>query len=142
MNTSGRKEWTFDVVGGPSKDRIFDSCKHAYDEEDQISVKFKVILNTHEGCDMIGAVQLYMADTIINKIEHEDGSGHSFNLGGYCKADLGFDIGDNYDAYYIRTGYHKGGRLPHPEIKKYLRNYYFDMYYNVKSRRGWITFHE
>lgn len=145
MSTNEKKEWTFDIVGGPSRDRIFDACKYAYDdgEDGCIPIKFKVALDIAKGpCDITDVIPLYMSDFKVNEIGHEDGSGHSFNLGGYCKADLGFDIGNNYDAYYIRTGYHKGGRLPHPEIRKYLRNYYFRIYYSSKSRKGWITFFE
>lgn len=142
MSTNAEK-WTFNIIGGPSRDRIFDACKYAYDN-DRISIDFKIVVfETESGCDLFNPVLLHMADVVIDSIEHKNRSKSDFILGGKCKADLGFDLnGKNPDAYYIRTSLNNYGRIPHPEIRDYWREYEFEIKYDTNSRRGKITFSE
>lgn len=121
MDTKKKEtERTFDIVGGPNRDRLFDACKYAYDEAAQSPINFSVAVGYtapkhHPGCAYI---PMFVSDIKIAGIEHEDGSGESFNLHGYCKADPDSTI-DN--AMTCKT-------------------YSFEAYYNTKSRNGWITF--
>lgn len=116
MNTEKR---IFDIVDGPSRDTLFDACKYAYSKAAQVPVYFGVVFGqmpkNHPDC---GAhLPMSIKDVKITGIEHEDGSGESFNLHGYCNADLNFM---SEDATYA--------------------TYKFEAYYNAKSRDGWITF--
>ena len=139
MSTSKQKEWTFNIVDGPGRERVFDACEHAYDKGYKIEVEFKIVFDSTDGCDMTNAFTLYMSDFKLNRIGHNDNSGYSFILGGWCKADLGFD--DNNPRFYrMRTYYHENSRLPHPEIDDYLQPYSFEAHYNAKTRRGRISF--
>ena len=115
MDTNkGRK---FNIEAGPSRDLLFDSAKYAYDADAHVFIKFSVALGYtmplgHPGCAYIPAK---MVGTKIVAIEHEDGSGYSFNLQGYCEASLE-RYGDQVEPYK------------------------FFAYYNAKTRKGTITF--
>ena len=106
----------FDIIGGPNKDRLFDSCKYAFDKSAKISADFDVALGTTMPPEHPGAAYILMGinDIKVCSIEHEDGSGESFNLAGYCQADL--KLGEGYKPYR------------------------FSAYYNAKTRRGTISF--
>ena len=120
MNTNQSEERNFDIVGGPNRDVLFDACKYAYDKNIKFTVNFNVAMGyTMPKNDPRSAyVALGIKDIKICGIEHEDGSGESYNLHGYCQADLdSFGISDN--TY-------------HP--------YRFEAYYNTKNREGKITF--
>lgn len=66
------------IVDGPSKDRLFDACKYAY-EKNPIEVDFKF-----DPPDGLGQVET--KNLKITSIEHEDGSGFSLNFNGYIDA--------------------------------------------------------
>ena len=123
MNTKRNEtERTFDIVAGPNRDMLFDACKYAYDKMVRIPIDFVVAIGYtmpkhHPGC---AYVPMYISDIKVVGIEHEDGSGESFNLHGYCKADLN-SLGGNNVTY---------------------KSYRFKAYYNSKNRKGCITFIE
>ena len=111
---------SYDIVSGPCKDTLFDACKYAYSKNVKIQVVFSIAIGytapKHDpGCCYI---PMSIADIRITSIEHEDGSGESLNLRGYCRADL--------------TNY--GG------TSTALKPYKFEAYYNAKTRRGFISF--
>lgn len=114
MNTEGK---SFDVVNGPSKDRLIDAFKYAYSKQTQISVKFSVVLSYTAPKDDPSCVRLIMLidDFHIVSLQHENGSGHSFIVEGYCQASL-----------------HSGTTQLEP--------YDYNMYYNAKTRKGTIEF--
>lgn len=118
MNTK-RTERIFDIVNGPSISLLFDACKYAYDRVITIPVNFTVVLAYIAPKDNPSRAYIAMpiSDIVIAGIEHEDGSGSSFNLYGYCKANL-----DTIDMKMARTPYK------------------FEAYYNVRSRKGTIIF--
>ena len=58
-------------------------------------------------------------DWRITSVAHEDGSGHSFNLGGYCSI------------------YNRSTSVPHGIVVLKAR---FSAYYNAKTRNGRIQF--
>ena len=62
---------------------------------------------------------MQIADIAITGIQHEDGSGESFNLEGCCKVDI---------DYHIRND----------GVRRY-RYRRFSAYYNAKSRKGSFT---
>lgn len=121
MNTKRNEtERTFDIVTGPNKDTLFDVCKYACSKTAKLTVDFAVAIGYtmpkhHPGC---AYVPMYISDIKVVGIEHEDGSGESFNLHGYCKADLN-SLGGNNVTY---------------------KSYRFKAYYNSKNRKGCITF--
>ena len=121
MNTNDERY--FDVVNGPNKDALFDACKYACGKGGKVDVNFDVAIaytmpKNDPGC---AYVPMAITDFRIIGIEHEDGSGVSFNLHGYCKADLYSFFGKDGATY---------------------KPYRFKMYYNSKSREGSIAFEE
>ena len=113
------KEKYYEIVVGPSKDLLFDACKYAYSKNANISVSFSIAAGyTMPANDpTAGCIPMRIKNIRICSIEHEDGSGESFNLHGYCMADLNsFHANVNYESYRFKA------------------------YYNTKNRRGCITF--
>ena len=118
MNT---KERNYDIVNGPNKDALFDSCKYAYTGRSRIVLDFEVAIGYTLPPSESGAAYIPMKikDLIITGIEHEDGSGESFNLEGNANVDL--------------------------EIRRFAGDveyhwHRFKAYYNTKRRCGRITF--
>lgn len=110
----------FDIVAGPNRDMLFDACKYAYDKMVQIPIDFIVAIGYtmpkhHPGCAYI---PMYISDIKVVSIEHENGSGESFNLRGFCKADPDSTFGN----------------------AETCTSYNFKAYYNTKNRSGCITF--
>lgn len=120
MNTKKTEEKYYEIVAGPNKDALFDVCKYACNKAAKLTVDFAVAIGytmpkNNPGCAYI---PMAITDIIIYGIEHEDGSGESFNLHGYCKADLNSLGGNN------------------------VKPYRFKSYYNSKTRKGCIAFIE
>ena len=95
----------YEIFDGPSRDRIFDACKYAYDE-DHIRLDFKVAIcyNSSINDPFRVALPMYVTDVRITKVEHKDSSGLKLNLAGNCKADLnpgGAVTALNYREYDI-----------------------------------------
>ena len=124
MNTkkTETKERYYDIVAGPNKDALFDVCKYACSKTAKLTVDFTVAIGYTMPKNDPGCCYFAMAitDIKISGIRHEDGSGESFILDGYCKADLN-PLGENNVAY---------------------KSYRFKAYYNSKNREGRITFIE
>ncbi len=85
MNT---KMYTYHpIMDGPSIDRLFDACKYAYSIS-EVKIDFSVRIgktiasNGDPGRSL--DVLAMTSDWKVVAIEHEDGSGESFNLKGYC----------------------------------------------------------
>lgn len=120
MNTNQKVDSiTYDIMNGPSADRLFDACRYAYDDATKIPIDFGIAIGysmpkDDPGCAIVGA---HSCDLRIVGIEHEDGSGHSFNIRGYC---AGFKKGPYSDPLYV--------------------NHKVMIYYNTKTRNGKITF--
>ncbi|MBR3164445.1 hypothetical protein IKF15_04075 [Candidatus Saccharibacteria bacterium] len=60
------------IVEGPSRDRIYDACKYAFDLGTEMRATFKSDRNENLVITIVG-------------IEHEDGSGNSFNIKGHLR---------------------------------------------------------
>lgn len=121
MNTKRieTKECYYGIVNGPNKDTLLYACKYAYGKTTKFAaIDFEVVagytmmLQNHpeRAYDPID-----VSDVAIHGIEHEDGSGESFNIHGVCKAVL---HGSSDDA----------------------KLYKFKAYYDAKTRAGTITF--
>lgn len=106
------KSRSYDIVGGPNRDLLFDACKYTHNRGVNLPVAFSVTIDSF--------ILMAIKNIRINGIKHEDGSGESFNLHGYCEADV------NY----------RGGRTPA------YKSYRFKAWYNSKSRKGHITLTE
>lgn len=117
MNTNANEK-SYEIVNGPSRSDLFASCERSYDAGTRINLEFSVSVGRtmpkdHPGC---ADVLMGITDVKIAGIEHEDGSGNSFNLHGYCRANL--------DSY----------------VGAVLKPYRFRAYFNTKTRKGYISF--
>ena len=119
MNTS--KSVAYAIINGPSKSALFDSCKYCYSMDVKVHVNFTISQGYSNHSN--DATKLYLpmqiTDIAITGIQHEDGSGESFNLEGCCKVDI---------DYHIRND----------GVRRY-RYRRFSAYYNAKSRKGSFT---
>ena len=119
MNINSTEDRYLDIIAGPSKDRLFDACKYSYDDETRVPVEFSIALAYTKPKKDPGALCLMkkVTDLTISGIEHEDGTGDSLNLHGYCEANL----------------------TPYDDVEG-IKHYSFRAYYNAKRRTGFITF--
>ena len=121
MNTSKSVTNCFSIINGPSKSVLFDSCLYAYSKDVKVHVNFAI----SQGCSNHGddATKLHLLLPVTNikitGIEHEDGSGESFILKGYCYVDKDHLLRGDHTYRY-----------------KYSR---FSAYYDAKSRKGTFT---
>lgn len=121
MNTSKSVTNCFSIINGPSKSVLFDSCQYACSKDVKVHIDFAIPqgYSSHDN----DAIKLYLpmqiTDLVITGIQHEDGSGESFNLEGHCKVDIDYHIRNDGVCRY-----------------QYRR---FTAYYNSKSRKGTIT---
>ena len=111
----------YEIFSGPSKSALFDACMYAYSKDAKIAVNFGISQGySNHGDDAIKLhLMMQITDTVITGIQHEDGSGESFNLEGYCKVDIDYHIRNDGVCRY-----------------QYRR---FTAYYNSKSRKGTFT---
>ena len=105
---STTRESQFNIVDGPSRDTLFDACKYAYDKKTEIFVNFKAAkgYTQHPDSPKCAYIPLELSGITIANISHEDGSGHKFNLSGYCHTKEFSRVG--FKAYYDtkrREGY-------------------------------------
>ena len=115
---STKKERLYDIVDGPDENVLFEACKHACGKNVKFAEGFVVAIGYTMPKDHPGCAYIPMAITNIRivGIEHEDGSGKSFNLHGYCKADLN-SLGGTNVVY---------------------KSYKFEAYYSSKNCKGYI----
>ena len=123
MNTKNDRIYnrTYKIAGGPNRDRLFDAIKYAYDVDTKVPINFQVVYGTtmpttHPGC---ANIYLQMRNICVVSIQHECGSGYSFNIEGYLKTRL-----DN----------------PHEILESEMRDYRFKAYYNADTREGVMSF--
>lgn len=109
MNT--QDERSYEIVNGPNKDTLFDACKYAYGKT-KVIVNFSIVAGYTPSSHT--RIPMLLRDITICGIEHEDGSGESFNLHGHCKVD--------------------------GALSTRVRICRFKAYYNARSRKGFITF--
>ena len=122
MNSTSKSVTNYyEIVSGPSKSALFDACMYAYSKDAKIAVNFAIPQaysnDTNDATRMYLPMQI--TDVVITGIQHEDGSGESFNLEGYCKVDIDYHIRNDGVCRY-----------------QYRR---FTAYYNAKSRKGTFT---
>ena len=117
MNTKAKK---YDVIDGPNRDTLFDACKYSYDKNMRIQVGFTIAAayTTSKKSGKAAYIPMDATDFRICSIGHEDGSGKSLIIQGYCKADV------------------------RPFGTGVYRTYKFDMYYHTGDRRGFVEFVE
>ena len=84
MYTRGQQGYK--ILNGPNKDRLIDAFKYPYDEPFGClsPLKFEVEFD-------VGTAKTQVCQFRVVSIEHEDGSGHSFNLKGNCYSSLNYD---------------------------------------------------
>ena len=106
----------FNIISGPSADRLIDAFKYAYGEN-HVRAKFTI---TGKGANELKTENDIMDCSLrIQSLEHEDGSGHSFNMKGAIE-----------DASAGNT------KIPFHNLK-------FTGYYNAKLRIGHLViFHQ
>ena len=115
--------FSFEIANGPSRDAIFDAIKYAYDDEAKIPLEFLLAhgYTMPQGSPGQAIVPVKTKAWRLTSVQHEDGSGVSFNIEGYCKANL---------------------RLSTPERAIGYLAYRFKAYYNCRSRNGMIELTE
>ncbi|MBR6961623.1 hypothetical protein IKH79_02550 [Candidatus Saccharibacteria bacterium] len=109
---------TYKVCGGPAKDTLFDAVKYAYDNTNRVTVNFSVVFDYEAPGGTYRP--LHVSNFKLIGIAHEDGSGHKFNIAGYC---------------YVRFA------PMNPEASHFHQRR-FTMFYDAKKREGKITFPE
>ncbi len=109
-----------DIVAGANGDALLDACKRAHENDAELPTNFNVTISYAEPNNSPGHAEIKVAISSIKiaKIKHENDSGESFNLQGYCKADLDSSANVACELYG------------------------FEAYYNAKTRKGHITFIE
>lgn len=115
------KDITRPIIAGPNRDRLVDAFKYAYDAHSNVAVDFVVPVGYTGPIDDPRSAYIAMAvkRIAITMLEHEDGSGHSFNLKGFITT----------DPYALNLSYAE------------YKTYKFTAYYNTKSRTGTMTIH-
>ena len=115
---------TYEIFDGPNREALVSAFQYAYDDNAKISLKFSIALDQHQNKDNDG--RIYIAAKAkawrITLLQHEDGSGQSFNIEGFCKA-------------YLLPAYPSQGEIA------YLP-YSFKACYSTKTRRGKIEMTE
>ena len=113
MNTK-RTIREYPIVSGPNRDTILDAFKYAYDRASHVDIDFFVSegLSMPEGHPGAAEVNMDVENWHMTSIQHEDGSGHSFNLEGWCCPKL-------------------DGKRVYADFKAC---------YNARTRKGTITF--
>lgn len=74
----------FDIVNGPSRETLIDAFKYAFDKTTKVKLKFSVALGYTPDHSLYFPMNI--GEIKILGIEHEDGSGESFNIKGTCVA--------------------------------------------------------
>lgn len=105
---------TFNIVDGPSKDRIFDAFKYNENTEAFVSLRLRVLDHTRPSNGY--HPHLDITEIAITGIEYGDLSGSVLRLKGFCKAAL-------------------------PDDDK-MFPYQFTASYNSKNREGVISFYD
>ena len=83
MNTKNMKVKTFLIKKGPSRDKLLDAFKYAYDKGVALPIGLCVEVDkTDTSARDIKTVEV--GNLTINDIGHIDDSGQTFNLKGYC----------------------------------------------------------
>ena len=103
----------YPIHSGPSRDLLIDAFKHAYADNVEVVLDFGIAAAyTSEPNKGDAAFTKLPAKAFrIERLSHEDGSGQSFNISGYCLA-----------------GY----------TNEALRPYGFEAYFHCRHREGWI----
>ena len=109
----------YSITAGPCRDLLFDAMKYLFDKAAKLPVKFTVVYTYKKdvGATEDKMYELLVENVRITSIQHEDGSGESFNLQGSCDVDL--------DPFT---------KKPCPEPHR------FKAYYNSRTRKGSIVF--
>ena len=88
VNKEVRSQQQHEIISGPSRDKLFDALKYAYDKDAKFRIEFGFRSPAPHSVPTI---------TRLTSIEHEDGSGCSFNLEGYCTLN---GVSRRFHAYY------------------------------------------
>lgn len=105
---------SYGIVDGPDARTLFDACRYVYAKNIQYDLNFEIVEyfeTTYEDTSY-EKLPLVTSNFHIVGIEHDNGSGESFRLKGYC------DVAEN----------------------GFTENYGFVSYYNTRTRKGVILF--
>ena len=117
MNSAARNDdsLVFEVMNGPSRDRIHNANMYAFDQNISIDLEFKVVFSKREK-PAGGTTRKFMAlkNVQILGVVHADRTGYDFDIQGTCDADV---------------------ESPAGKCNTY-RDFRFSMEYNSKLRTG------
>lgn len=105
---------SYSIIDGPDARSLFDACRFVYTKNVYYDVYFKITEYYNEALDGTSCEKkpLLASDFHIVGIEHDNGTGESFRIKGYCNVTEN-DITENYA---------------------------FVSYYNTQSKKGIILF--
>lgn len=109
---------SFEIVHGPSKSSLFDSCMYTYTKGAKVEVSFSISsgYTTMPLGDPGCAYQLiYVRDWTVTGIEHIDNTGDNFKLRGYCKTNLEMQhlVGSEIETKEFEMTYNTQTRVGH-----------------------------
>ena len=122
VSRKAEQEQSFEIVDGPPRSDLFDSCMYVHDKDKELRLHFEIVMGYTMPPNHPGSAYIAMQTKapMFTGISHEDGSGYSFNLDGYIDADT--------HSFGVR------------EEEANFRRYLFRAYYNTRTRKGRITF--
>jgi len=114
------EEIFYDIVAGANGDALLDICRRTCENDAKLPTNLNVTISYAESNNSPShaEIKVTISSIKIAKIKHENDSGESFNLQGYCKADLDSSANVACELYG------------------------FEAYYNSKTRKGRIAFIE
>lgn len=134
MGTTQGMFKSFSVESGPNRNDLVNAFLYAYDPAANIPITFMVAKGYTMPIGDPGCAYeaLEMRVKHITELQHEDGSGYSFNIKGSCSVALGATHFENrYDTKEHMTVVSRRTDMVQAE---------FEAYYNARSRKGKITF--
>lgn len=115
MNTSQKVDSkNYNIENGPNADKLIDAFKYAYDDSSNVRAQFTITEKP------LGALKLPCdlaeCEVRIKSLEHEDGSGHSFNIEGSFDKVLSGTIGLSFRELRFKGYYNAHIRKGHIEV--------------------------
>lgn len=127
---------SYDIVGGPSLDRIFDSFKYTQQRRAFVGVWFKIIEPSFRHPQQ-QPVPVNIENVVINSIRcHDDDN----DVATFDDSGADSSVADTAVPWYEIGGrcwsYSDGSKSGN------YQRYRFNAYYNPKTRKGYISFYE
>ena len=127
---------SYDIVGGPSLDRIFDSFKYSQQGRAFVGIWFKIVEPTYHPQQQ--PVPINIENIVINSIRCHDDDNDAASFDDSGSSDPGI-VADSAIPWYEIGG--RCGSYSEGKPKIGYQSYRFSAYYNPKTRKGYISFY-